>query len=193
MSPANSERPARTSPMRLERLARMEETLPDLPELLRLLELRPHPQEGGFFAETYRTADSLPAGTVPGQSEVRAVATAIYFLITAEACSSLHRLPADEIFHFYLGDPVEMLLLKPDGTGEIRVLGTDLESGMRPQVVVPRGTWQGSALRPGGRFALLGTTMAPGFAESDYERGDPAALAEIYPEYRARISSLAPR
>jgi uncharacterized protein len=165
----------------------------DLPDLMRLLDLKPHPEEGGYFVETYRSDERLPAGTLPRCAGTRAVATAIYFLVTPGAHSALHRLPTDELFHFYLGDPVEMLQLRPDGTARVRVLGTDLEAGMRPQVVVPRGTWQGSRLRPGGRYALLGTTMAPGFEPSDYEPGDPGALVEAYPGHRELILALAPR
>lgn len=162
-------------------------------ELMRLLGLRPHPDEGGFFVETYRSDETLPAGTLAGRAEVRVVSTAIYFLITPTSYSGLHRLPADEVFHFYVGDPIEMLQLRPDGAVEVRTLGTDFAAGMRPQVVVPRGTWQGSRLLPGGRFALLGTTMAPGFEPSDYEHGDPEVLVAAYPTERDRILALAPR
>ena len=83
----------------------------------------------------------------------------------------MHRLQTDEIFHFYLGDPVEMLQLGPDDSGKVLILGTNLLRGMRPQVIVPAGVWQGSRLLPGGRFALLGTTVSPGFERADYENG----------------------
>ena len=78
---------------------------------------------------------------------------------------------SDEIFHFYLGDPVEMLQLLPDGRGKTVTIGLDLRAGMMPQVVVPRGVWQGSRLVAGGKFALLGCTVAPGFDFADYEHG----------------------
>jgi hypothetical protein len=165
----------------------------DIENLKRLLDLKPHPSEGGFYSEAYRSAETLPAGTWSDRAGPHALATAIYFLITPEEHSALHRLPTDEIFHFYLGDPVEMLQLRPDGSAQVLVLGTDLATGMRPQVVVPRGTWQGTLLLPGGHYALLGTTMAPGFESSDYERADPAALIEVYAEQRERILALAPR
>jgi uncharacterized protein len=165
----------------------------DIENLKRVLGLTLHPSEGGFFIETYRSAETVPEATLSGGAGAHALATAIYFLVTPQEHSALHRLRADEIFHFYLGDPVEMLLLRPDGSTQVLVLGTDLEAGMRPQLVVPRGTWQGSLLRPGGRFALLGTTMAPGFEPSDYEHGDPAALSQAYAEQRERILALAPR
>jgi predicted cupin superfamily sugar epimerase len=82
--------------------------------------------------------------------------------LTPDTFSALHRLASDEVFHFYLGDPVEMLQVWPDGSHRVVLIGTDLAAGERPQVVVPRGIWQGARLRPGGRFALLGTTVAPG-------------------------------
>jgi uncharacterized protein len=170
-----------------------EKAVYDIENLKRLLGLKPHPSEGGFYAETYRSAETLPAGTGSDRLGPHALATAIYFLITPEEHSALHRLPTDEIFHFYLGDPVEMLQLRPDGSAQVLVLGTDLATGMRPQVVVPRGTWQGTLLRPGGHYALLGTTMAPGFDPADYEHANPAALMDVYPEQRERILALAPR
>jgi hypothetical protein len=178
-------------PARWRRVA--EEAVLDIENLKRLLDLKPHASEGGFFIETYRSAETLPAGIRSDRTGPHALATAIYFLITPKEYSTLHRLPHDEVFHFYLGDPVEMLQLRPDGSAQVLVLGTDLETGMRPQVVVPRGTWQGSLLLPGGRYALLGTTMTPGFEPSDYEHGDPDALAEAYTEQRERILALARR
>jgi len=162
--------------------------MPDVPELIRLLNLEPHPLEGGYYRETYR---SDAPGT--GGSARRAVATAIYYLLTPDTRSAPHRLPADELFHFYLGDPVEMLQLYPDGTSAVLMIGTDLAAGMRPQVLVPAGVWQGSRLAPGGRFALLGTTMAPGFDPAGYEAGDIEALGAAYPEHRERILDLGRR
>ena len=104
----------------------------------------------------------------------------------------MHRLNTDEIYHFYLGDPVEMLLLHPDGSGEIFLLGNDLGSGMRPQKVVRRGVWQGSRLVPGGMygFALIGTTMAPGFEWHGFELGDREMLLD---EYQAFADEIADR
>ena len=90
----------------------------------------------------------------------------------------------------FVGDPVEMLQLKPDGSGEVVVLGHDIAAGMRPQHVVPGGVWQGSRLRAGGGYALLGTTMSPGFDYSDYESGTRENLAKLYPQHTAMIASL---
>jgi hypothetical protein len=106
-----------------------------------LLNLKSHPQEGGYFIETYRSLESIPEEALPDRYKgYRSYATAIYYLLTPETFSSIHRLQSDEIFHFYLGDPVEMLQLFPDGSGKIFILGTDILNGMKPQLIVPRGT-----------------------------------------------------
>lgn len=156
-----------------------------------LLGLTAHPVEGGYFAETYRSAEQLRAGALPARyGGDRAVGTAIYYLLTPETLSAMHRLASDEVFHFYLGDPVEMLQLWPDGSHRVVAIGTDLEAGERPQAIVPRDVWQGARLRPGGRFALLGTTVAPGFDYADYETGRRAHLLTTYPTARTLITAL---
>jgi predicted cupin superfamily sugar epimerase len=154
---------------------------PAIRALIDELKLEPLAHEGGFFVETYRS--TTRAGS-------RAIATAIYYLLTPESPSRLHRLRGDEIYHFYLGDPVELLLLFPDGTTGRTMLGPDLARGMRPQIVVPRGVWQGSCLASGGRYALLGTTMIPGFDPADFERGDGDLLVTTYPIEKERIRLL---
>lgn len=151
-------------------------------DVIALLDLKPLPVEGGYFRETYRSADRLP-------SKDKALATAIYYLLTPDTFSALHRLPTDEIFHFYLGGPVTMLQLGPTG-GQVLTLGPDLVAGQQPQVVVPRGVWQGSFLQVGSDFALLGTTMAPGFDFADYENGQRAVLANLFPAYTEMICRL---
>lgn len=102
----------------------------------------------------------------------------------------MHRLASDEIFHFYLGVPVEMLQLWPDGSHHVMLIGPDLEAGQGPQVIVPRDVWQGARLRPGGRYTLLGTTVAPGFDYADYETAPRATLLAIHPTAKALILAL---
>ena len=159
-------------------------------ELIRLLKLKPHP-EGGYFAETYRAAEALAAAALPPRYHgARALSTAIYYLLTDDSFSAMHRLKSDEVFHFYLGDPVEMLLLPPSGSGQVTSLGNDLSRGALPQLVVPAGVWQGARLKPGGRFALLGCTVAPGFDFADFEVGPREALTRLYPDFADLISRL---
>ena len=162
-------------------------------ELCKYLGLEPLPGEGGFYRETYRSELTLDKAVLGGgYSGKRPAATAIYYMLTPDTVSALHRLPGDEIYHFYLGDPVEMLQLKSDGTGKIVTIGTRIIEGMHPQIVVPGGVWQGSRLAPGGKFALLGTTMAPGFEFADYESGSRRTLVTKYPAFAELIKALTP-
>ncbi len=156
-----------------------------------LLNLKPHPEEGGYFIETYRSPENIPEGALPIRYQgVRPFATAIYYLLTPDTFSAIHRLQSDEVFHFYFGDPVEMLQLFPDGSGRILILGPDILNGMKPQVIVPGGVWQGAKLLRGGRFALLGTTVSPGFDYKDYESGRRHVLLKSFPEFRDLIIAL---
>jgi predicted cupin superfamily sugar epimerase len=143
-------------------------------QLIAFLDLKPLPREGGYYRETYRSP----------------LSTAMYYLLTPDTCSALHRLPGDEVYHFYLGDPVEMLLLDEGAGGRIVTLGPDVLGGDCVQTVVRGGVWQGSVLRDGGQFALLGTTMAPGFEFSDYEAGDPHKLCAAFTEFAEPIRRL---
>ena len=163
----------------------------DIENLKRTLNLKPLPEEGGFYAETYRSNETLARGALPHRyAGDRHLGTAIYFLLTPGTFSAMHRLASDETYHFYLGDPVELLCLRENGSGETVTIGTEFERGMRPQFTVSRGTWQGSRLRPGGEFALLGTTMAPGFEFADFELGDRPTLSERYPQFSEMIRQL---
>jgi predicted cupin superfamily sugar epimerase len=151
-----------------------------------LLKLEPHPVEGGWFRRTYTSAGNveLPRG-------VRAQGTAIYYLLEAGTFSEMHVLDSDEIFHFYLGDPIEMLQLYEDGSGSaVFTLGGDLRAGQNVQLVVPAGVWQGTRLVEGGKVALLGCTVTPGFDFADYRGGSYAELAAKWPAEAERIKKL---
>jgi len=162
-------------------------------EIVELLRLEPLPGEGGRYRQTYRSDETLPAGALPARYGTdRPMSTAIYYLLTDErdSFSAFHRLPTDEIYHFYLGSPAEIFLLRPDGDTERVVLGPDLAGGDRVQLVVPRGVWQGSRVVPGGRYVLLGTTMAPGFEFADFEAGAREELVARYPDRAGVIREL---
>jgi uncharacterized protein len=156
-------------------------------DIIRALKMQPHPVEGGFFAETYRSAGAVPQAVIPGYPADRSLSTAIYYMLTPGTISAMHRVRGDEMFHFYLGDPVEMIELHPNGSGNVVVLGQDILAGMELQHNVRGGVWQGSRLREGGQFALLGTTMAPGFEYADYETGDRAELVTHYPAFAKMV------
>ena len=161
-------------------------------EVKELLGLVPHPKEGGWFARTYEAAESLPAAAFLDEryAGARKTGTCIYYLLEPGTFSEMHRLQSDEVFHFYLGDAVEMLQLMADGTGRVVLIGPDLQAGERPQVVVERGVWQGSRLREGGSWALMGCSVSPGFDFEDYESGRREELIVGWPEYAGMAGEL---
>ena len=161
-------------------------------EIKSILKLEPHPVEGGFFRRTYTSALTMET-----ERGTRAAGTAIYYLLEPGTFSEMHRLSSDEIFHFYLGEPVEMLQLHPDGSSAVFTLGQDLLNGQHMQLTVPAGVWQGTRLlddsKAGGKMALLGCTVTPGFEFADYSSGSYADLAAKWPAEAERIRSLTRR
>ncbi len=162
-------------------------------QLIKKLQLVPLPNEGGLFAETYRSDLILNKGHLPTSfSGERSINTAIYYMLTAspERVSKMHQLKSDEIYHFYLGDPLEMLLLYPDGNSKKVILGQNILEDNHVQFIVPKGVWQGSRLLPGGNYALLGTTVSPGFDFDDTIMGIKKNLINQYPSQSDLISQL---
>ena len=157
-------------------------------DLMQLLKLEPHPIEGGYFRQTY-----ISSGTVNLPRGTRAQGTAIYYLLEAGAFSEMHVLDSDEIFHFYLGDPVEMLQLHPDGSSAVFTLGPDLAAGQHVQLVVHAGIWQGTRLVGDGKMALLGCTVTPGFDYADYRSATAEELIAIWPHEAERIKARTKR
>src|ERR1700679_2300349 len=161
-------------------------------EVKKLLGLAPHPREGGWYVRAYEAAESMAAEAFGDArySGARRTGTAIYYLLEPETFSEMHRLKSDEVFHFYAGDAVEMLQLTEGEGGKMLVIGNDLLREQRPQVVVERGMWQGSRLVEGGRWALLGCTVSPGFEFEDYETGARERLCGVWPEFAEKIRAL---
>jgi predicted cupin superfamily sugar epimerase len=158
---------------------------PTAAELADLWQLRSLlPQEDVLFTPTYECPDTGPDGKPLGTAMVAML------LPDPSSFSDMHRLPTDEVWHFYLGDPIELLLLHADGADELVELGTDVLHGQRVQTVVRRGTWMGARLRPGGEYGVYGNTMAPGFVPADFEGADAAALIERWPHRRELITAL---
>jgi predicted cupin superfamily sugar epimerase len=163
-----------------------------------LLHLQPHPREGGWFIRTWESAELLPptAFADARYGNPRRTSTAIYYLLEPHTFSEMHLLQSDEIFHHYLGAPVELLQLFSDGTSSRTILGPDLAAGQTPQLVVPRGTWQGShILAPADptAFALLGCTVSPGFEFEDYTDAPAADLNAKWPQEADLILALTNR
>ncbi len=164
----------------------------NIDDIIKHLNLIPLEEEGGFYRETYRSDTIIEKAPYNGGVRTRkSIYSCIYYLMTAESFSALHRLPGDEIWHFYLGDPIEQLQLSPDGSGKIIEIGNNLITGQVPQIIVPGDVWQGSKLKAGGKFALVGTTMSPGYEFEDYEAGNRDELILQYPGFSSLISQLA--
>ena len=125
-----------------------------------VLHLIPLDGEGGLYRCVYEGS---------ADADGKKISSAIYYLLDDVMFSHMHQLESDEIYHYYMGDGLELLLLYPDGRAECVVLGTDLAAGERPQVVVPGGVWQGSRVKTGGSYCLVGTTMAPAYRQEEYQ------------------------
>ena len=149
------------------------------------------PQEGAWFTPTYRSDERVSIAGASRYSGPRVAYSAIYCVQTREDFSGLHRLATDELWHFYDGAPIELLLLHPEGRGEIVVLGRNVSAGEHPQFLIPHGVWQ--AARPiGGHDAwtFLGNTLAPGFEYADFEIGYREELQARYPAFAEKIAEL---
>ncbi len=160
-------------------------------ELVAALGLVPHP-EGGFFAETYRAALSVRADHLPARfGGDRFISTAIYFLLKSGHPSHLHRLHADELWHFHEGSPITIHVLEPEGGYRTVRLGAQISAGETFQAVVPAGCWFGAEVVATDSYALVSCTVSPGFDYADFELGERAALLAAYPEQRELIERLA--
>jgi predicted cupin superfamily sugar epimerase len=159
--------------------------------ICRWLELEPHPT-CGFVAETYRSSIKVSGASLPPPyGGPRPIGSALYFLVTPEAHIRLHRIRSDQQYHHYLGDPLEVLMLLPDGSGRVATVGNDLAAGRRPQLFIPGQTFHMARLQAGGQLALLGSTEWPGVEPADVETGDPQRLAAAYPALREQILDFA--
>jgi len=160
-------------------------------EWIERLDLKPLEIEGGFYRETFRSDEVLEADALPVRYRApRALYTSIYYLLTPDSFSAIHRVNTDEIFHFYAGHPVTMVQLYETGTGRVVRLHNSGDPETECQVHVPRRVWQGCHLDPGGTFALLGCTLAPGFDRLDFEEGQRSTLIKAYPSFKFRIMNL---
>ena len=138
--------------------------------VIRLLDLKPHP-EGGHFRETFRDPHLILPPPLAGEGREgarRAASTAIYFLLARGERSHWHRVDAVEVWHWYAGAPLELEIAPQAGPTERLTLGSDLAAGERPQAVVPAHVWQ--AAQSLGDWTLVGCTVAPGFELTKFER-----------------------
>jgi predicted cupin superfamily sugar epimerase len=165
-------------------------------DIIEQLGMKPLPIEGGYYTVTHLADEELSTEVLPSRyPSSRPYASAIYYLVTAKQFSAMHKLPSDEIYYFHLGDPMEVLLLEPDGGGSIHWLGTDLGSEQTLQLLAPRHYWQGSRSMPGGvhGFSLVSTSMAPAYVDTDPVFANRDELTSQYPEFSDLIKHLTPK
>lgn len=158
--------------------------------LIEKLKLKPHP-EGGFFKETYRCEESVKKENLPERfSGDRAYCTSIYFLLTSDNYSALHKIQSDEMWHHYEGGSLEIYSIDEKGKLTIHTLGKNFENNEHPQIVIKAGEWFGSKVRDEDSYALVGCTVSPGFDFEDFEIGDKEKLLKLFPQHEEVIEIL---
>lgn len=158
-------------------------------ELISKFNLLPHP-EGGYFAETYRSPnqfDNNQNGDFPSK---RNWSTAIYFLLVKDSFSAFHKIKSDEVWHFYFGSPIEVIVITPTGELKKTVLGTNFNQGEVFQYTVSAGNWFGSRVKQPGEFGFVGCTVAPGFSFEDFEMPTRHDLLQQFPQHKQIILEL---
>jgi hypothetical protein len=169
-------------------------------DIIKWLNLQLNNREGGYLAGMYESGirikdQNLPSSFPATDENGRPLCGAIYYFLDQSRCSVMHKVTGDMLYHFYSGDPVQMLLLYPDNhpggnRTEVCIFSNDIAAGGSPIKLIPGGTWLGSHLTPGGTYALMGVTMAPGFHPNDYAIGKRDELVKAYPEQEALITIL---
>ena len=152
--------------------------------------LQPHP-EGGWYAQSYRSSEIIPAAALPDRfGGDRVFSTAIYFLLEQGNFSAFHRIKSDECWHFYQGDPLEVFIIGLEGQLTIITLGQDSSRGQLFQYVVPANCWFASRPAKESEFCFVGCTVAPGFDFADFELANQTNLCSEYPEHSELILEL---
>ncbi len=154
------------------------------------LHLKPHP-EGGYFKETYRSTGIINADSLEASyNGERNYSTCIYFLLTSDNFSALHRIKQDEIWHFYDGSPIRLHMITEAGKHTEHIIGKDLSKGELPQFVVPGGCWFAAEVVEDDTFSLVGCTVSPGFSFEDFELKSKKELTGLFPHLQDVISKL---
>ena len=160
-------------------------------DVRKLLQLEPN-ATCGFVRLTFVSQQAIAAGGLPAPfADGRPAGSALYFMVTPEAPVRLHRIRNDQLYHYYLGDPIELFLLHGDGTSERVVVGPDLRAGERVQQLIPGNTFHTARVTGRRRWFLGASTEWPGVVPADVEIGDLEALAGKYPAVAAELRAIA--
>jgi predicted cupin superfamily sugar epimerase len=160
-------------------------------DLINLLALQPN-ATCGFVRVTYTSKLSIGAGGLPAPfADGRPLGSSLYFLVTPDAPVRPHRIKNDQLYHYYLGEPLEVFLLHSGGAAERLVVGPDIRAGQQVQLLIPGGTFHTARLLGSGEWFLGASTEWPGVVPAeDVEIGDPAKLAAEYPDVASQIRSI---
>lgn len=161
---------------------------PRIEELIRELNLQPHP-EGGHYTEVYRSEGIIETDE-DGFPDGRHFSTSIYYLLGSKDQSHFHRIKSDEVWHHYEGSSITIHMISETGSYRKLQVGKDLESGQKPQHIVPAGYWFGVTVDKPDSYALCGCTVSPGFDFEDFEMADRATFLKKYPEHENIIQKL---
>ena len=159
-------------------------------DVRKLLDLTPN-ATCGYVRVTFVSKQRMAPGGLPAPfAEGRPMGSALYFMLTPEEPVKLHRIRNDQLYHYYMGDPIEVLMLLVDGTSELHVVGPDLRKGQKPQLFIPGNTFHTAHVIGERRWFLGGSTEWPGVEPADVELGNAEALAARYPKVAAEIKSF---
>jgi hypothetical protein len=158
--------------------------------IIEKLDLKPHP-EGGYFKETYRSQGKINQDSLtPNYNGSRNYSTCIYFLLTSDNFSALHRIKQDEIWHFYEGSPIRLHLISETGNYSAHVIGRNLVKEEVPQFIVPGGSWFAAEVININTYSLVGCTVSPGFSFDDFELKSRKELVSLFPDKKEIITRL---
>lgn len=154
------------------------------------LGMEKHP-EGGYYKETYRSAETIPASALPRRfSSSRVFATSIYFLLTSNEFSALHRIRQDEVWYFHAGSPVTLHVIDEKGLYTMYHVGSETASGVEPQAVLKAGCLFGATIDRPDSYGLVGCSVAPGFEFADFEMPTRKELVALFPQHASLIERL---
>ena len=160
-------------------------------DLIKILDLKPHP-EGGFYGEVFRSKIKIKKEALPERFPGdRIFLTLIYYLLPKGAHSRFHRIKSDEIYHFYLGGPMTVVEIRPDGSLHKTIMGQDLKNEQVIHYKIHRDAWFGAYPNPGTEFSLIGCSVSPGFEFEDFEIAKQEELLKQYPQHEKIIKELA--
>jgi hypothetical protein len=158
--------------------------------IIEKLDLLPHP-EGGWYSEVYRSDDILQTHSLPERYKTpHCFSTSIYFLLESDDFSAFHRISSDETWHFYLGSPLVIYCIFPDGSVSHILMGNNLNEGQLLQFTIKRNCWFAAKIKDINSFTLVGCTVSPGFEFPDFELADRQNLLKMFPQNAALMSDL---